>query len=76
MLQFYFSEGTDHGEGKPPEIKYSLDSTSRRSYREPALFPHLFDRKQITTRFGHTPHTMPARGIGKIRSDMKRSCVS
>ncbi|XP_072016601.1 uncharacterized protein [Amphiura filiformis] len=50
-------------EGKPPEIKYTFDSTSRRSFREPAYFPHLYERKQKTTRFGHTPQVMPARGI-------------
>ncbi|XP_033642868.1 uncharacterized protein LOC117302971 [Asterias rubens] len=52
--------------GKPPEIRYTLDSTSRRSYEEPArAFPQLIDAKQKTTRFGNTPYTctVPARGI-------------
>ncbi|XP_038045484.1 uncharacterized protein LOC119720046 [Patiria miniata] len=49
-----------------PEIHYTLDSTSRRSYVEPAsAFPQLMDTKQRTTRFGSTPYacTVPARGI-------------
>ncbi|XP_022107063.1 uncharacterized protein LOC110988119 isoform X2 [Acanthaster planci] len=52
--------------GKPPEIRYTVNSTSRQSYMEPAsTFPQLTDPKQTTTRFGSTPYacTVPARGI-------------
>ncbi|XP_071820775.1 uncharacterized protein [Apostichopus japonicus] len=48
----------------PPVSHFSLDSTSRMSYRQPkSAFPALVDKNQKTTRFGHTPYKAVARGI-------------
>ncbi|KAJ8039245.1 hypothetical protein HOLleu_16898 [Holothuria leucospilota] len=48
----------------PPVSNFTLDSTSRLSYRQPKqAFPALEDQTQKTTRFGHTPYKAVARGI-------------
>ncbi|XP_033107575.1 uncharacterized protein LOC117109374 [Anneissia japonica] len=49
--------------GKPPDIHYTLTSTSRSSYQDPlVVFPTLQDKSRVMTRFGHTPCNI-GRGI-------------
>ncbi|XP_071944432.1 uncharacterized protein [Antedon mediterranea] len=49
--------------GKPPDIRYTLNSTSRSSYQDPlVVFPTLQDKREVGTRFGYTPCNI-GRGI-------------
>ncbi|XP_070531905.1 uncharacterized protein [Ptychodera flava] len=51
-------------DGKPPEIKYTLNTTSRVSYGDPhVLYPFMKNYKTPTTRFGCSRRDGPVTGI-------------
>lgn len=49
----------------PPDIKYTVNSTSRGSYQPPAELPEEFRYMIRKSRFGHTPYKT-AQGIGNF----------